>query len=212
MKQIPHHLSELLDRYWAGETTLEEERMLKSFFADGDIPEAYQREAKWFHGLQEAQRVQLPRASRVVAPTTKRLGWYALAAAAAVLAVLTAGIWWWKAPDAFPAHPIATMPKEKQPAAPLAVAPPVIRQEPVAPPNTNKRVVRTPKNKTPQPQVETKIQPALAADTCDDPEEALAEIKAALALVSSKINKGRHTLDKGLQEVEHVEVLVKRSM
>lgn len=212
MKQIPHNLGELLDRYWDGETTLEEERLLKAFFADGDIPEAYQREATWFHNLQKEQRVQLPDTNRVVAPTTRHLGWYRLAAAAAVLALLTAGIWWWKAPEASPAHPIATMPKEKQPAAPLAVAPPVMHQEPVVPQNTDKKVSRPPKNKTSQPQVETKIQPALAADTCDDPEEALAEIKAALALVSSKINKSKHTLDKGLQEVEHVEVLVKRSM
>ena len=47
-------------------------------------------------------------------------------------------------------------------------------------------------------------------DTCEDPEQALAEIRAALALVSSKINKSKETLDKGLQEVDHVDILLKR--
>ena len=35
-------IAELLDRYWEGETSLDEERQLKAYFASGDVDERFQ--------------------------------------------------------------------------------------------------------------------------------------------------------------------------
>ena len=37
------YISQLLDRYWQGETTLEEEQILRSFFSQLCIPEELQK-------------------------------------------------------------------------------------------------------------------------------------------------------------------------
>ncbi len=37
------YIEQLLDRYWQGETTLEEEAILRAFFAQKDVPAALQR-------------------------------------------------------------------------------------------------------------------------------------------------------------------------
>ncbi|MCC6460008.1 MAG: hypothetical protein IT260_06040, partial [Saprospiraceae bacterium] len=59
------------------------------------------------------------------------------------------------------------------------------------------------KSRTSQPQVSD-------PETIDDPELALAEIRAALALVSSKIKKGKKEIDKGLQEIETLDKMIKK--
>ena len=37
------HIEDLLQRYWLGETSLEEEAQLRAFFADGEVPERLRR-------------------------------------------------------------------------------------------------------------------------------------------------------------------------
>jgi hypothetical protein len=50
------YIEQLLERYWAAETTLDEERILRSFFSDaGHIPAHLQPYAKLFAGLQAAK-------------------------------------------------------------------------------------------------------------------------------------------------------------
>lgn len=226
MKQAPDNIRELLDRYWDGDTTVEEERLLKSFFANDDIPEAYQQEARWFRILQTEQSVAMPGTQRNWAPVEQkpavrqvsmpehRVRWGSMAAA--VLLLLTAGIWWWTThEEPVPVRIIANQAPERyqqQSASASLPEPAVAATDKTMSQHGAAKPARKSKPRTTQPQVETKIQPALAGDTCDDPEEALVEIKAALALVSSKINKSKRTLDKGLQEMEHVDMLIKRSL
>ena len=52
------HIEDLLQRYWLGETSLEEEAQLRAFFADGEVPERLRRSKEWFtyvEGLQQEQ-------------------------------------------------------------------------------------------------------------------------------------------------------------
>ena len=198
----------LLDRYWEGETTLEEERRIKAFFAtaDPDLPEEFRQEARWFRILQEEKSVQAPAAKRVRLFSRTMQRWYGIAAAILLL-LCAAGLWWRKnVPE--PAGQIVQNPPAKRierpelPEKPIAAVPektPELTQVPVVEPEIRKQV-RLKK----QPNAPTED------DTSEDPEQALAEIRAALALVSSKINKSKETLDKGLQEVDHVDILLKR--
>ncbi|MBK9337111.1 MAG: hypothetical protein IPM98_11245 [Lewinellaceae bacterium] len=211
MKQISN-MRELLDRYWDGETTLEEERMLKVYFSDDDIPEEYRQEARWFRILQSEQAVKSPGARRVPMLSARKFGWYGMVAAAAAL-LLTAGVWWYTDLLKFTEPPVAARPLH--PENDEQVKPPPSVADLAARPEEHQKIAKKPAQKTqkrPLPAVETNIQPALAEDTYADAEQALVEIKAALALVSSKINKSKQTLEKGLQEVDNVEILLKRSM
>lgn len=211
MKQMSN-IRELLDRYWDGKTTLKEERYLKAFFAREDIPEVYRQEARWFRILQSEQSVQMPGARRIALPA-RRFGWYRMAAAAAAMLLLTVGLWWHSNQPKPVEQPIAVIHRPDKNQKQVVQSPTVV----VTPGGSEKQqeITETPvrkvKTRTP-PKVESSMQHALVEDTCDDPEQALAEIKAALTLVSSKINKSKHTLEKGLQEVNHVDVLLKRSM
>lgn len=50
------HIENLLQRYWLGETSLEEEAQLRAFFAGGEVPERLRRSKEWFtyvEGLQQ---------------------------------------------------------------------------------------------------------------------------------------------------------------
>ncbi len=42
------HIENLLQRYWLGETSLEEEAQLRTFFAGKDVPERLRRSKEWF--------------------------------------------------------------------------------------------------------------------------------------------------------------------
>jgi len=224
MKQAPDNIRELLDRYWDGDTTAEEERLLKSFFANDDIPEAYQQEARWFRILQTEQSVAMPDRHRNWGlagqkPAVRQVSMLGhrvrrASMAAAILLLLTVGSWWWTTHEAPAPAPVAAnqAPEKRQPQSVPLPEPATAAADKTVPRHVAPKPVPRPKPQTPQPQVETKMQPAFVGDTCDDPEEALEEIKAALALVSSKINKSKRTIDKGLQEVEHVDMLIKRSL
>ena len=55
------------------------------------------------------------------------------------------------------------------------------------------------------------IQAKLNSDTFEDPKQAAEEIKAVLALVSSKMNKGKRKALKSLQKMEKVERYLPKS-
>ncbi len=198
----------LLDRYWEGETTLEEERRIKAFFAtaDPDLPEEFRQEARWFRILQEEKSVQAPALNRVRLFSRTTQQWYGIAAAVLLL-LCAAGLWWRKnVPE--PAGQIVQNPHAQK-----MVHPEVQEKQTVTMPEKTTELVQSPMVEPEiQKPVRLKKQPDIPIedDTCEDPEQALAEIRAALALVSSKINKSKETLDKGLQEVDHVDILLKR--
>ncbi|WP_116106267.1 hypothetical protein [Lewinella sp. IMCC34191] len=78
--------TELIERYFAGETTLEEERSLKAYFQSGDVAQELQTYAPLFAYWQQEASLTAP--PRPVA-RRRRLPRWLLAAAAAVLLILT---------------------------------------------------------------------------------------------------------------------------
>ena len=103
------YIAQLLNRYWDGETTLEEERILKSFFEQNDVPEDMQPYKEYFCMMADAQDVKLDagfdkrfddiiaeeegtavHTKAIVIPFRKRLMPF-LQAAAAVAVTLTIG-------------------------------------------------------------------------------------------------------------------------
>ena len=204
MKNKPD-IPDLLDRYWEGETTLEEERRLKEFFATEPVPEQFQQEALLFRALRAQQSVQMPAGREmIVSPRpTFRLAW---AAAASVALLLCAGIWWWR-PDST-AQTVAQAPSEQKTAQEIIIQVPdkplaSVDLVPVTTPKVAAKTNTRPRKVHHQPE-------ALPPDTYEDPEKALEEIKAVLALVSTKINKSKQEIDKGLHEVEAVDILFKK--
>ncbi|MEQ1744973.1 MAG: hypothetical protein ABMA02_06090 [Saprospiraceae bacterium] len=191
----------LLNRYWEGETTLEEERRLKAFFSNENIPEDLQRDAALFRALRAEQASRMPDKIRVVRPGWRF--WRYRAAAAAVVLLLVAGFWiGQKQPD-----PVIT---QNKPVEKTALTTPGMQQvaKPIEPTTQAQPTSASPKRKRITPRADSVV--LAKEDTCEDPEEALAEIRAALALVSTKMNKSTKTLEKGFQEVEHVDILIKR--
>lgn len=97
-------IKELLDRYWEGETTVEEERELKAFFRQGDVPAEWQPFQAYFQEINAPSPLRLDEAAfekrlkerlKVDNPAPKRLrlsfvAWRA-AAAIALLVAFTAG-------------------------------------------------------------------------------------------------------------------------
>ncbi len=210
MKNKPD-IPDLLSRYWEGETTLEEERLLKAFFSTDPIPEQYRQEAELFRALRSEQSVQMPagREMRIAPRPAYRLSWRAAAASVALL--LGAGIWWMNRQPLAPDTPVALVAPENKTAQPTATTSAV-----TAPEMEKEKTAQTPPPSVPKvsgrrpPSTVHRPPSTVNEDTYEDPEQALEEIKAALALVSNKINKGKKEIGKGLQEVEAVDILFKK--
>lgn len=197
-------IQELLDRYWEGETSLEEERTLRDFFAAEPVPEQFSREAALFRVLRADQAIEMP-GNRIARLASRQQQWRVWSAAATVALLLTAGAWWWltrTGPVVEPTQQIA-----------VVVAPPVSQtpapaiSEPA--PQTKPAKAKVPRHN--RRRYQPKVTPQVPRqDSFDDPELALAEIKAALSLVSSKINKGKKEIGKGLHEVETLDKIIKK--
>lgn len=188
----------LLGKFWEGETSLEEERQLKSYFTTATIDERLLKYAPLFQAFREEQALQMNK-SKVVPLRPQQYQWRSWAVAASIVMLLSAGLWWlFSAP----------------------VEPTIIADKPNAElPNNN--VVET---KNPEPVITTLAaiekptpkrkfsQKRRAPKPKISPEEAAAmeEIKAALALVSSKIRKGRREAAKGASHLEEIDKIFVR--
>ncbi|HAD11664.1 MAG TPA: hypothetical protein DCF33_04410 [Saprospirales bacterium] len=188
----------LLDRYWEGETSLEEERSLKAYFNAGSIDARLQNVAPLFQALKEEQLIEFKSKAKSVSIRPQMYQW---AVAASVTLLLAAG-WWIMQQDAptvpmaaFPAplpkqEMLEPMPDQKESMESMAtIAPqkPIVNKKPA-----KKPVKRNTPAKNAEPDPETAI--------------AMAEIKAALALVSSKLDKGKKH---AVQKASYLEVVEK---
>jgi hypothetical protein len=207
MKNKPD-IADLLDRYWEGETTLEEERRLKEFFATEPVPEQFRQEALLFRALRAQQSVQMPagRENDCFAPPNvpPRLGGSRFGGTIAVLPAFGGG----RPGRIAPHKAVAQAPPEHKPAQEIIIQAPdkplaSVEIVPVTTPKVAPKKNTRPRKVHHQPE-------ALPPDTYEDPEKALEEIKAVLALVSTKINKSKQEIDKGLHEVEAVDILFKK--
>lgn len=198
------HIAALLEKYWEGETTLEEERTLKAYFAGNPLPSQFNREAALFKALAQEKTVELEAPARVVALKPQTYAWSRWAAAASVAILLAACAWWVLRPSAgdpvsapVAASRVQVLPENKTPAVAEEKPAPVLAMN------------QAPKKSTarPHPKAPAKVE---APGTIEDPEQAIAEIKAALALVSSKLNKGKKEASKGLDRVDEVDKIFKK--
>lgn len=200
MNQI--QIAELLDRYWEGETTLVEERQIKDYFASGVVDDRFRDVAPFFQALNKAQLVNAPEhLGKKISPAPLRVvgfnGWKQYMAAAVLTGIIAIGGWMYT--NTTPAtvvtvatSPVTTQQQEQVLTGKLAVA---------MPPATPKAKLKRPVSKpvvTPVDVAESTISEAEAL-------QAVEEIKAALALVSRKFNKGKNDATKNLNKVELVD-------
>ena len=99
MNSDPKYIQELLDRYFDGTTTLEEEAALKAYFQGELVAPEHKVYASWFSMIAEEQQVSVPNDFKVVLPPADkkrkpvlRMAYWAWSAAA--MLVLCLGLWW----------------------------------------------------------------------------------------------------------------------
>lgn len=222
-------IQDLLDRYWEGETTLEEERALKAYFASGEIDERLRAVAPLFQVFRDEQTVQYTESQKLKLkqliltffgkPVMRvRYGklqkaevkpvhsaWQKLAVAASVVLMLSAGLWWWSGSEKPVDEQIVVQP-------PVLPQPPVEQEKPAVSPLETDQVADSGQSKTPVLSKKTFVKRKKPAKVQPDPEAEMAmeEIKAALALVSSKLRKGRQEAAKGAIHLENVDKVFKK--
>jgi hypothetical protein len=195
-------IAELLDRYWEGETTLVEERQIKDYFASGVVDDRFRDVAPFFQALNKAQLVNAPEhLGKKISPAPLRVvgfnGWKRYMAAAILTGIIAIGGWMYT--NTTPAtvvtvatSPVTTQQQEQVPTGKLAVA----------------TLPATPKAKLKRPVSKPVVTPVdIAESTISEAEalQAVEEIKAALALVSRKFNKGKNGATKNLNKMELVD-------
>lgn len=207
----------LLDKYWDGDTSLDEERALKAYFSAGPVDERLRSVAPLFVALRAEQAVILGRdnAQPFAPARLVVVYWRRWAAAAAVVGMLAAAGWWWMngRTDTF-TPPVAEAPVSPPapamplPAAPEKAAPERPRQQQLAQTETRPKRPAA----TRQPRQDAPVPPPSAQDLAEqrEAEQALAEIKAALSLVSSKLNRGKQEAAKNLHQIENMDRVFKK--
>ncbi len=187
-------IQDLLDRYWEGETSLQEEQQLKSYFNSGSIDERLLTVAPLFIALREEQKVQLKIKAKG-APMRPNMYLWAIAASLALL--LTAG--WWMFKEEPNDAPLMSQVPVQQPAPIEQALVATPEAPPLVPPRVNMPRRKIPVKNTAQPMV-------INAETA----QAMAEIKAALSLVSAKLENGRARAVKGAVLLEAMDKLPRR--
>lgn len=188
----------LLDRYWEGETSIQEEAQIKAYFKAGPIDERLRKVAPLFQALREEQALQSSFKAKA-APMRPQI--YQWAAAASVALLMVAG-WWMLRDEKIETPMVAEVPVQapkgmEQPMAEVTL-PIVVPEKKIALASTNPRKKNLNKRVKPIQEI--------------DPEtaQAMAEIKAALALVSSKLDKGRAQAIKGAAHLDALDKVPKR--
>jgi predicted transcriptional regulator len=192
-------IQEMLDRYWEGETTIEEERSLKSYFNAGPVDPRFSQIAPLFQAIREEQKVQLTTKAKAASIRPQMYHW---AVAASIALLLSAGWWMFQKENSAVLVAVHVPEQASQPIQTPAV---------LEPPKTALAFVNKPAQKTSWIRKKTskkigRTAPAIDAETA----MAMAEIKAALALVSSKLDKGRSEAIKGASHLEAMDKVPKR--
>ena len=101
MNNSKKYINQLLDKYWAGESTLEDEKYLATYFDSGQVDEAFKPFKPLFDYFDHERQVTVDLEERVmeriknrrVEPKVVRLSWKrVLAVAASLILVVTVGI------------------------------------------------------------------------------------------------------------------------
>lgn len=187
-------VSDLLERYWEGATSLSEEQQLKAYFQGTEVDDRLLVYQPLFQAFSASKSMEAPKHLAPPQAFPKRKGsngMFHKLLAAATLTGLVAGTWWFNQSVA-PAPPEAIAPvaqKQLQPL-PTPSEAPVIAQAALP---IKKRVQSKPKS------TEVEL----------PPEEAAAIIKSALALVSSKMKRGQVDAEKKLDKIKVLDQFIK---
>ena len=196
-------ISALLEKYWDGESSLDEERALKAYFATGPVDERLRNVAPLFAALRADSTVELQRSPVVQFAPGPATSWRRWAVAAATVALLMMAGWWWisRPVDPVGLPPIVETPQRMTPEknTPQAELPATIVQEA---PQPKQNIAKRLHKHSARPGTPAAVDPAA--------EQAMEEIKAALALVSSKLNKGKREATKNLHEIETIDKIIKK--
>ncbi|MFN0215730.1 MAG: hypothetical protein ACKVT2_15840 [Saprospiraceae bacterium] len=192
-------IQELLNKYWEGETSLEEERRIKTYFNSTGIDKRLEAFAPLFQALRQEQEVKLNTKTKILPIRHTQYYW---AMAASVVLLLTAG--WWIYREQQASTPIASQAPTELPKTPEQAIQLENNQKAVAQIDKPRSVpAQSKKNQAPK---RKKATPSIDPETA----QAMAEIKAALALVSSKLDKGRQEAIKGASYLETMDKVPKR--
>jgi hypothetical protein len=190
----------LLEKYWEGDTSIDEERLLKAYFASNEVDDSLRQFAPLFQVFREEQAVQFQQKTALAALKPQQYNWKPWAVAASLALLLTAG-WWWAAQPG-PADTYVAQPTDT----PVQSAPdqqPAMSEKP-------QKVTPSAPVLAAQPRKRNYSRPSSTTRLNEEEEQAMAEIKAALALVSSKISKGRREAAKGASHLENVDRVFKK--
>jgi hypothetical protein len=194
-------IAELLDRYWEGETSLDEERQLKAYFASGDVDERFQEASLLFKAIGQSQKVNAPAmpAMNVQSAPLRVIGVSYMKrymAAAVLTGLIATGAWFLTRTTPTNPEIVNHTPAQLTPVSPDA---PVKVN---APPTQDKAIAAV--AKTNKKRVHKAVLASRKEETYTDAEaqNALEKIKAALTLVSKKMKQGKHDASKSLKKVE----------
>ncbi len=152
-------IQKLIDAYFDGETSIDDERLLKDYFSKDDFNRQFAEVAPIFQFLKNEKAVEMPVQKTVALKAVRggrsRAARWAMAASLGL--ALMAGGWLFQ----------RNMAEEKHRA---------------------------------------ELRERLNRDTFEDPEKALAEVKAAFALVARKTEKGSRKAEKGLKRVKKLDI------
>lgn len=179
-------ITELLERYWEGATSLEEEQQLKAYFQGKEVDERLRLYQPLFAALIASKNIQAPAhlgPNTQLRPKVTSNGSFRRLLLAASLTGLLVSAWWWsqQAPNQ-PELVAAKPPSAAEPAAQALPEPAPVQAS-------------IPERKRSSPK-RTRFKEELP------PEEAAAIIKSALALVSNKMKRGQSDAEKGMNKVK----------
>lgn len=94
-------MNELLEKYFKGETSLQEENLLKLYFRSGQVKAGHEIYRSMFDAFEEESQVVMPAPKRKVIdlkqPKLKRIGWQSISISGIAAIVLLA--FWFSAPN-----------------------------------------------------------------------------------------------------------------
>ena len=185
------YISELLEKYWEGETSLSEERELQTYFSAGKIYPSHREYEPYFTAVRKERQVSAPVRFHV-----SRSARYWLAAASVALLIIAGWLLQSPAPDETTAGKSLINTTESTE---LAMS-------------SDEPVLESTLTKKPAPVKARKTRRIKTVAATADPEtqEALLQVKAALALVSSSIKKTRREVSKGTGHLEAMDLFHKR--
>lgn len=211
----------LLDRYWEGETTMEEERALKAYFEGDEVAEELRHEAAYFKALQTEKALQYAQTAQRIAlpPAQWSFRRYAALAAALATMLISAALWHLAPSNTLPTQPVAqqatTTPPTQETQQGIVAQVPDIQADKRSTLPAAKKEKHTRKHKkqdiqAPEAPNEAPLARNMKENELDaETQLALEEIRAALALVSSKLNKGKSAAAKQINHIETLERFIK---